>query len=168
MPPNRTIETKGRIVFHIDFDETDGTVWYWQQLVADLGEADMEYVVHGPSGRSRGLVGCFFSHRPGSYDHSRHHNSKTKAKTHDEHLGCWDFVVERADGTAVRMHPEWSTTKFKCFNVDGHEEPVAPPAAGLGNSDGRGTFKHYKLLGVTKTLRFSNVPAKPAVAGSSS
>ena len=38
-------------------------------------------------------------------------------------------------------------------NMEGHAEPVEPPRAGLGRSDGKGTFRKYKELGNTKQFR---------------
>ena len=58
--------------------------WSWHEMVAQLDDASMRLVVCGPEGRSRGLVGCSFAARPGSYDH------------------------KREDGSRIRLHPHWS------------------------------------------------------------
>ena len=34
-------------------------------------------------------------------------------------LPIWDFVVHRADGTAIRLHPEWSKPRIPSFAPDG-------------------------------------------------
>ena len=44
--------------------------------------------------------------------------------------------------------------KIREYAAEVHEEPVQPPLNGLGNSNGSGTFKRYKLVGVKQTLRF--------------
>ena len=72
----------------------------------------------------------------------------------DVQLRVWDFVLKRSDGSAVRLHPQWSTPKVETYAVEGHETPVQTPHSGLGGSDGRGTYRHYKALGNQKTLRF--------------
>ena len=100
--------------------------------------------------RSRGLVGCEFRRRTGSYDHSRQVQLPTP---HPTQLRCWDFVLKRSDGTAVRLHPEWSTNKIPTFAVEG-EEVIQIPSAGLGMSDGPGTFRYYKEVGQEQMLRF--------------
>ena len=84
--------------------------------------------------RSRGLVGCEFRRRTGSYDHSRQVQLPTP---HPTQLRCWDFVLKRSDGTAVRLHPEWSTNKIPTYEVEGQEETQIP-RNGLGMSDGKG------------------------------
>ena len=64
-------------------------------------------------------------------------------------------MVHRADGTAIRLHPEWNTLRFPSFAAEGHGEVVQLPRAGLGRSDGRGTYKSYKNLANQETLRFA-------------
>ncbi len=135
-----------------DFDADDMRSWSWMEMVAQLDDASMEFVVIG-EGRSRGLVGCDMAIRPGSYDHSRHHQfeegGRIAAARHGYQGGAtrlptWDFVLRREDGSAIRLHPQWSTLKVLTFLAEGHAEPVEPPKAGLGKSDGRGTYKKYK------------------------
>ena len=87
--------------------------------------------------------------RTGSCDHKR----QVQQPGHPAQLRCWDFVLTRSDGTAVRLHPEWSTTKVPTFEVEGHVETQIP-RNGLGMSDGRGTFKYYKGVGKARTLKF--------------
>ena len=99
---------------------------------------------------NRCLLGCGFRRRTGSYDHSR---QVQLPAPHPAQLRCWDFVLKRSDGTAVRLHPEWSATNVPTFEVEGHEETQIP-RNGLGMSDGRGTFKYYRELGKARTLKF--------------
>ena len=145
-----------------DFDTDDMRSWSWMEMVAQLDDASIEFVVTG-EGRSGGLVGCDLSTRPGSYDHSRRHQLEdggaTVAAQHGfegiYQLPTWDFVLRRDDGSAIRLHPQWSTQKVVSFPAEGHAEPVEPPIAGLGKSDGRGTYKKYKLIGAERTLKFA-------------
>ena len=135
------------------FDESKTWQWSWWEMVAMLDNGSREYVV-GPD-RSGGLVGCRFEPRPNSYDHKRHH-AKTSAggpQTATK-LPIWDFVLIRKDGSGVRLHPAWSTTKVESFAVEGHEEEVPIPWAGLGKSDGPGTYRAYKDIGSDRILRF--------------
>ena len=117
-------------------------------MVAQLNEASLRYVVEDGD-ETRGLVGCEFRKRTGSYDHSRQVQEPANAA---QKL-CWDFVLKRSDGTAVRLHPEWSNPKVSTYAVEGHEETQIP-RNGLGMSDGRGTFKYYKEVGQARTLKF--------------
>ena len=71
-------------------------------------------------------------------------------------LPIWDFVVQREDGTAMRIHPSWSTRKVEVFEAEGHVNEIAPPRRGLGRSDGPGTYKHFKTLATRNTLRFDH------------
>ena len=128
------------------FVEEDKRVWSWWDMVAQMDEKSIKYVVEDGD-CSRGLVGCEVRRRTGSYDHSR------QVYTSGPQLLCWDFVLKRSDGTAVRLHPEWSTNKIPTFAVEG-EEVIQIPSAGLGMSDGPGTFRYYKKLGQEEELRF--------------
>ena len=69
-------------------------------------------------------------------------------------LPMWDFALHRDDGTGVRLHPHWSDRKVDAFDLLPHADTVQPPKAGLGQSDGAGTFRHYAGLGVQRKYRF--------------
>jgi hypothetical protein len=126
-------------------------------MVAQLDDDSMRRVVTGPEGRSGGLVGCSCAPRPNSYDHSRHHVLKETTGTPPTiKLPVWDFAVHRADGSGIRLHPEWSKPHCSSFEAQGHAEEVAPPRAGLGRSDGKGTYRYYKEVGCAVKLRFDN------------
>ena len=129
--------------------------WSWLQMIAQLNPASLSKVVNGPDGSSPGVTGCSFAVRPGSYDHNR---SKLYAdltgQPAEKRLPIWDFVVHRADGSAIRLHPEWSKPKFPSFAAEGHNEEVAPPRSGFDKSMGAGTFKHYKAISTVEVMRF--------------
>ena len=79
------------------FVETSMRVWSWWEMVAQLNEASLRYVVEDGD-ETRGLVGCEFRKRTGSYDHSR----QVQGPANPSQVLCWDFVLKRSDGTAVR------------------------------------------------------------------
>ena len=125
-------------------------------MVAQLTDESIRIAVKGVDGRSRGLVGCSFALRPGSYDHKRHHQMGGKNKDSPK-LPIWDFVLRRDDGSALRLHPQWSTNKVETYPAEGHTVPVEPPARGLGASDGKGTFKAFKVIGTQAMLKFDGL-----------
>ena len=139
------------------FNTNEMVVWEWKEMVCQLNDESMQYVVNGPENRSGGLVGCSFSVRKHSYDHKRHRALRKAGQepVTDQALMVWDFVLHRADHTAVRLHPQWSTTKIESFPVQGYAQEVEPPYAGKGKSDGPGTFVWYnEIIGNARTLRF--------------
>ena len=72
-------------------------------------------------------------------------------------MSCLDAdktPVTRVDGSAVRLHPHWSKTAVESDAVEGHAEEVEIPAHGLGESDGPGTYRHFKDLGTQRMLKF--------------
>ena len=131
------------------------------EMVAQLDEESMSIVVKGKDGRSCGLIGCYFAPRPNSYDHKRHRKLKDEGTPLlDVRLPIWDFVIEREDGTAVRLHPQRSTVNMETFVLEGHEEPAEPPPRGKGGSWGRGTYAYYKSIGAMELLRFDERKGK--------
>ena len=104
------------------------------------------------------MVGCMLAPRPKSYGHKRHpqlnNNADGTRRVNKPQLRIWDFVLTREDGSALRLHPQWTTTKVETFAAEGHNTAVAVPQAGLGNSDGRGTYRLYKDIGMGYMIRF--------------
>ena len=132
--------------------------WCWHEMIAQLDDTSMEKVVNGFEGRSRGLVGCSLAIRPGSYDHKRHHMLIETATNSKQRLPYWDFVLHRADGSGIRLHPPYRGNVVETIEELGHAEALAvvtvPPRRGLGRSDGPGTYKKYKDIGITEKMRF--------------
>ena len=130
--------------------------WRWQEMVATLREEDIREVVGGP--RSSGaLIGCSLEVRPNSYDHMRQSTVRARQFAGQRvkvKLPMWDFVLHRDDGTGVRLHPHWGDRKVEALPLVPHADTVSPPAAGLGGTDGRGTFRKYKDLGVERKVKF--------------
>ena len=137
------------------FDEEIMHSWRWFEMVAQLNTESMAYAVNGAEGRSGGLTGCYFAQRPNSYDHKKHRQlRKAGMPQKDKKLLVWDFVLVRADGTGLRLHPQWSNNEVETYAVEGHAEEVEPPAHGLGESDGPGTYRRFKDMGTQRKLRF--------------
>ena len=111
------------------------------------------------------MVGCETKLRRNSYDHSRQVNER-KAKK----LLEWDFVIHRNDGTVVRLHPQWSSTKVNVYHPDWYAEPLHPlkgawedraegnafRKSSRGEETEIGTFSLFKNFGVLKTLKFDH------------
>ena len=135
------------------FKSDEEVPWRWQEMVATLREEDIREVVLGP--RSSGaLIGCSLEVRPNSYDHMRQNASLSAGQRQKVKLPMWDFALHRDDGTGVRLRPHWSDRKVAALDLVPRADTVKPPRAGLGGSDGRGTFRWYKDLGVQRTLQF--------------
>ena len=138
------------------FSPDEKTHWCWYDMLSQLDKESLEYVVKGPENRSCGVVACMVAPRPNSYDHKRHHALRlANTPVEDRKLQVWDLVIIRGDGSGIRLHPQWSTTKIETFPIQGYHEPVEHPAPGYGRSLGRGTYKWFKeTVGTAKILRF--------------
>jgi hypothetical protein len=155
----RPVETIHEIAHGVamsyEIDESKECEWSWLEMVAQLTDEDMVKIVQGDDGRSRGLIGCSISQRNNSYDHKMHHKLRVEQQSQaPERLAIWDFELQREDNTGVRLHPSWKGSKVETFRIEGHNQEVQPPEAGLGCSDGAGTYKKYKILGNQQTIRF--------------
>jgi len=122
------------------------TEYRWCDLVSQLRDEDIMKVCSTVNGGAPcTIVSASFASRPGSYDHKRHHAEiKLGCPKTPSQLRVWDFVLERQDGSKIRIHPQWSSRTTEVFEGDGHSPAAQPPRAGLGGSDGRGTFARYK------------------------
>ena len=69
-------------------------------------------------------------------------------------LPMWDFALHRDDGTGVRLHPHWGDRKVEALPLVPRADFARPPAAGLGGSEGPGTCRKYKDLGVERRVKF--------------
>ena len=162
------------------FDLEAKVPWSWMEMVAQMTDESIEYVCQGPSGCSGGLMHADFSVRPGSYDHKRHHADHRRGQPDRSRgqtdragrsgepaavLGQWDFALHRADGSVLRVHPNWNGTKIASMEMppDADYADMPLPKKGVGRSDGRGTFRFYKNLNVdSNKIRF-DPDKKPAV-----
>ena len=142
------------------FDHANFVQWDWKEMVAQLRDHDITRVVRGPKGSSGGLVGCSVLPRPNSYDHNRHR------VRHSPHwLPSWDFLLHRADGSGIRLHPRRTSTNVETFLPEGHPVQVQTPWNGLGRSDGPGTVKWYKERDQGIPVKFDGQKQPPGVQG---
>ena len=122
------------------FDEFNTSEWDWREMVAQLEEPDMEWLVG-----EHHLTKCELAVRPGSYDVARHYHLAKEENMPNQttQLPRWDFLVTRSDGESFRLHPEYTVRSFDVFPRD--PEPVVPKR--LGRSEGPGTFRAQKDAG---------------------
>ena len=135
------------------FNEDVKNPWSWQEMVAQLDDASMRFVVEGcveKQNRSRGLVSCCIR-QTGKYDHKRHHADQGNQ---ERMMKEWDFVLVRDDGSCLSLHPNYSNTKMTCKYGFAEEPDLEVPTTGLGGTDGPGTFKRITNKGVNASLRF--------------
>jgi hypothetical protein len=119
-------------------DESKQKAWNWLELVAQLDGPSRAKVF----GQSSALLSCSFAFRDG------------KVATG---LPVWDFIIHRADGTAIGLHPEWAKTKIPSreLNAPSEEPEQRPnPAAVAAKGKARPTFKVYRHCLGNLTLRF--------------
>ena len=75
---------------------------------------------------------------------------------------CWDFMIQRSDGTVCCLHPNYSNNKISMYEgtpVEDHEVP----RNGLGGSNGKGYYKKKISKDVTVQLRFDSTKTPPGV-----
>ena len=131
--PNR-----GNKEHNMDFSFKPGerVTWSWHEMIAHMTPQTRDLVVNGPEGRSGGLLRCAVSRRQNSYSHQRCYAARAGQQLGPQkagqHQAEYDFVVYRADGSAVRFHPEWTRPEFAIYPLTPHEAPVRPPPTGWG------------------------------------
>jgi hypothetical protein len=114
--------------------------WHWQEMVAQLDAKSLELVVGGQcmsANRSRGLVSCRLQ-KTDKCDLKRNRAQKrhrtvlgVDARIHtEEQLMVWDFVLVRANGTEVWLHPSYTSTTVECFEPFGPDAPICPRTPG--------------------------------------
>ena len=115
-------------------DESEQRAWNWLELVAQLDGPSRAKVF----GQSSALLSCSFAFRDG------------KVATG---LPVWDFIIHRADGTAIGLHPEWTKTKIPSRELEEPEQRPNPTAV-AAKGKARPTFKVYRNCLGNLTLRF--------------
>ena len=97
-------------------------VWRcWKELVLERAGRHADRLAgHGrPQLRPRWLLSRAKAKLLINYDHKRHRKLKDEGRSLlDVRLPIWDFVIERADGTGVRLHPQRSTVKVETFDIE--------------------------------------------------
>ena len=94
------------------FVDEDKRLWSWWMMVAQMDEDSIKYVVEDGD-RSRGLVGCEVRRRRNPYDHKR----QAQCPDGNPQLRDWASILKRGDGTAVRLHPQWSKKDIPTFYI---------------------------------------------------
>ena len=119
-----------------------------------------------------GVVAVLMFVRPNSYDHCRGHAFLKASFTPPTHRPpIWDFLVKRADGTGILLHPRWRKKGgIEILPFEDMPHAVSPvPSAGVGTSDGKGTYRRTKNAAYTsKAKEPPPLPVLPATAGLSS
>ncbi len=80
----------------------------------------------------------------------------------------WDFLVKRADGTGLLLHPRWRNEGgIEILPLEDMPHAVSPvPSAVVGKSDGKGTYR--QTVGAaypSKAKEPPPLPVVPATAG---
>ena len=138
---------------NMDYWWKDGETvdWSWHEMIAHMEHKTQDLVVNGQGGSSGGLLRCSVSRRQNSYAHKMCYAANagqqppTPAAQAGEHQAEYDFVVERADGSAVRFHPDWCKKTFPIYTVDPHAAPVSAPPR-CGGTRGPGTYRGYRNM----------------------
>ena len=130
-------------------------------MVAQLHSDYLQNLVEGSGGRSRGIIGCSI-HKTDMHDMKRHRaDEENKTAVAGVVYYVWDFIVWRADGSYIAMHPNFSSTKVECKThwptFDGEL-----PRTGKGGTSGRGTFQGFVRKQVTMVCSFD--AQKPTTA----
>jgi hypothetical protein len=148
--------TRARIIHppgtSFSFDRTRYWAWDWKEFVSQLRPGDIDLICAGPHKTSDGIVGCSLQ-RTEAYDDCRHVASSSTAAA----ASCfqWHLVVTLSDGSCASLHPAWSSVNVSlnwAAATDIMDDEV--PAAGVGMSDGHGTFTYFKNKHVDDKLKF--------------
>jgi hypothetical protein len=174
LTPHREIQI-GKLIrskgMNYEFDNDDKQPWSWLTMLQNFN-ADLQNRIVG-----KGLVSLRCQPITGSYDHKRHHAAKVLNQPFPSGIVApiWDFVAMRTDNTEVRFHPSQTSGKVEIHAVTQMQVETTRviPAAGLGNSDGPGTYRRivsqaYELrIGSQEHTPNSTMPAH-ATSGTSS
>jgi len=158
--PTLVHDTKGT---GFRFDMSEMRLWDWRDMLFQLSDESRRWVIEGTEGcSSGGVTRCEFSMRRYSYAHLQHLIALENDAPIEERMPEYDFVLHRGNGTAIRLHPQWSNTKFSCYALACHASEVPIPRDGLGTSEGPGTVRWYKNLDVQREVKFDATkgPAK--------
>ena len=121
------------------------TPWIWQDMVAQLKRESMMKVVEGLNHRSRGIVGCRIQRQN---PHGRMYQRAEQLVGRLPGMppqSQWHFYLDRDDGTACRLHPEYPNSKVSYEEGGllggGH---FVLPLIGM-DAGGRDTYKFYRM-----------------------
>ena len=120
------------------FVEGRSQQWAWRDMLAAFSDSILREVV------GCGVVQITCQPLQRSYDHKRHHAAEMKqGPALEGKAPIWDFVVTQKDGTQVRLHTSQTDKSIEVASMSA-APPSQPPQAGLGKSDGPGTYKSFK------------------------
>ena len=127
------------------------TDWHWHELVAKLDDKSLVQVVEGwreDPNRSRGLINCRLQ-KTDRCDQTRDSAQKQQGVAGrilhtEEQLMIWDFVLVRANGTEVWLHPNYASENVECLEQCGPRSEV--PKSGLGGTSVPGC-PHVRAFG---------------------
>ena len=150
-------------------DESRSNPWSWREFIAAIDDtekskassreklnhemSDLEMVVTGPRGDAQGITEISIEADNNSYDHKRATRMEDQCRSNIQ-LRIWNFVVFRNDGSSCRLHPDFAQNSISYREGRSSALPTRPPRTGLGGTEGPGTYKHYKIEGVDKLMRF--------------
>ena len=135
------------------FDFTSIKDWHWQQVIGQLEDESMEFVVHDGD-RSRGIVRCsLLMYHKGDMKTNRKNRDNLGGEEPETEEKTFDFLIWRSDGTCISLHPDW--TKTKLSGTVGMPPPdYERPETGIGGTSGEKTLQHFVYKGVDRLLRF--------------
>ncbi len=120
------------------FVEHQSQEWSWRAMLASFPDDVLEQVV------GCGVERIWCMPLAGSYDHKRHHAARLgEGPALMGQAPIWDFVAVQADSTQVRFHPQQTSRKVEVTSIT-NAPPSRPPRAGLGGSDGPGTYAGFR------------------------
>ena len=147
--------------FHFE-EGAPAVAFSWSQMLLATGQ-QFEQVV------GVGVVAVLMFVRPNSYDH---HRASSFVKQHgykpENSPPIWDFLVKRADGTGILLHPRWRKKGgIDILPFEDMPDAVSPvPSAGVGKSDGKGTYRRTKNAAYASKAKEPPVVIQlPATAG---
>ena len=136
MTPTKPRKTGHGEAFEFDYD-VPRVQWSWVSMLASFNERDRTTIVG-----SVGLSGFRLEALAGSYNHMLHHAKNKTGMTFPKSgkLPQVLFVSRKHDGEEVRFRV---SSDGKVSIASASAAPPAPPEAGLGQSDGPGTYRRH-------------------------
>ena len=122
-------------------DQSTKKKWSWLEMVAQMNPQSRNSLLNGST-----LQECTFKIRPGQEE--RWYATKEFV---------WDFIIKRSDGTAVAVHPEYSTTNISMSALGQRDQ--APEDEERGKHTYK--YKHYRnVLQGQEKLKLKFDPAR--------
>ena len=114
--------------------------WQWQDMVAQLRDEDIEWLLRTDRG-PRAVLHCSVERRAGVKDVGRMSNGNAEGRADPQRdVEAWDFVLSFSDGHRLRLHPQYRDRRVRVYEYD-KPAPTAPP----GNARARCNKPWQKL-----------------------